>query len=93
MSVAEWISLVGLIGGYVVGILVVWIKTQVKLKELDIRISGLDGEINEFKTEYSREHSRLIDDNKEEHKEIMSKMDSILEILTNFRIEMEKRIK
>jgi len=89
------ISLALVYGGAIIGF---WIKIRVKLTELDMKIENNKNEFDSFRLRSIEERDRiddkidsLLEENKQEHKEISIKQDLLLKTLNDFKIEILKK--
>jgi len=87
MIAGEWIALSTLLLIYGTAIISFWIKIKVKIKELDIKINNQEERLND----YVKDCSIITLNNKEDHKEIMVKMDVLLQSFNNFRVYVERK--
>ena len=100
MSIIEWIEVTILLLVWLGSLITVWVKINIKLAELEIKINGTteklishekwgmaQQELNERKM-----HS-IECDLRDNYKELNFKLDKILEYLNDFKIEVERRIK
>jgi len=103
MTIIEIISLVGLILVNITALVISYNKTtswvKVKIKELDMKIDALKSEHdhhckwgeNEQRT--NQDKFNLIEkENKEDHKQMIIKMDTILSQLNKFMLEIIQKI-
>jgi len=103
MSIGEIIALVGLIMANITALIISYNKTtswvKVKLKELDMKIEANKTEYDNHVRWGEDQQNRNLDrfnmvetDNKLEHKEIMVKMDTIINQLNKFMLEIIGKI-
>jgi len=97
ISVSDVIAIASLLLINITAIIISWKNTQVKLKEIDVRMEnikldlshhiewGMGEQINNLK-----KFKEIETDNKIEHKEILVKMDVLLEKLTSFQLEVTR---
>jgi len=93
MGPIEYIAIVSLIllyGGLMIGF---WVKINVKLKELEIMVRNNYKQFKDHQNCVDRESIRLdkridtlLEENKVEHKEILIKMDNLLEGFNDFKV-------
>ncbi len=87
MTPGEWIALSTLLLIYGTAIISFWIKIKVKIKELEIKINNQEERLND----YVKDCSIITLNNKEDHKEIMVKMDILLQTFNDFRVYVEQK--
>ena len=95
MEIAEIIAIVSIVLFYSGLLIGLWVKINVKLKELEIMIINNKQTFNdhvswgENENDKNREKiTNLSNDNKEEHKEMIKTMNLILSKLTDFQIDI-----
>jgi hypothetical protein len=95
MSVVEYITLLSLLLLYSGGIIGIYVKMNVKLKELEIMINrnyeNYEKHLIDTEKKFEQTNKRfdiIKNDNKKEHKEILVKVETLLEKLNNFQIDM-----
>lgn len=103
MDPIQWTDIITMLGLLVTNLIIVivaWNRNQVKLKQIDVELQGVKsqlmthiewGEKEQRKNETKFED--IVKDNSVEHKDISSKMDAILEKLTDFQIAVAKKLK
>jgi hypothetical protein len=79
-----------IIGGfllYATGLIGVYVNIRIKLKELDIKYSNLKQDLDSHKLSTGSNLVRLEERNSLEHDSIIVKIDSLLEKVTEIRVE------
>lgn len=96
MEIIEiWLAVLGLLLMWGSSLITIWIKFNIKLKEIEIKMNQNTKMISELDARTNRINESILDlakENRSEQKELKEKLDKILESFNDFRVLMEKRL-
>jgi hypothetical protein len=93
MGIAEILTIIGLGLLYGSALIMSYINIRIKIKELEMKIMGLQHDFDVNKKKVEIDISKLEDRNTTEHREIMEKVDIIIEKISEIRISQAKNNK
>lgn len=86
IGTVEIITIVGLFLGYATALIGAYVNLKVKLKELDVKILNLEGELNAHRSRINNTVDKFEECNTKEHDAIVVKIDTMLEKITELRV-------
>jgi len=96
MDINSWISIIVFTMVWITSIVSLWIKINIKIKEMEMRIENNKISLERME-EKNKKYDLKLDDyqklSRTEQQEMNRKMDIILQSLNDFKIYMEKRLK
>lgn len=79
MENSNIITIIGLFITYVTGLVGIYVSLKVKIKELEVKIAGLQKEIEEHKMDNKNDIDKIFSSQREDIKEINQKLDLLIE--------------
>lgn len=73
------ITIIGLFITYLTGLIGIYVSLKVKIKELEVKIAGLQKEIEEHKLDNKTDIDKIFSSQRQDIKEINQKLDVLLE--------------
>jgi len=100
MGPGEWIALAGLILFWSATLITFWIQIKIKLTELDLKIKTLETNLEtherwgrEQQTKNLTKFSNIQMELKDNYKELVNKLDVLIDRFADFRVYLEKKTK
>lgn len=79
MEISNIITIIGLFLTYITGLIGIYVSLKVKIKELEVKIAGLQKEIEEHKLDNKTDIDKIFSSQRQDIKEINQKLDVLLE--------------
>ena len=97
MGAAEWITLVGLIMFWVIAAIGLWTKFKIQLTKIDLEMKTINNKIDEHikwgqnkQLKNEDKFDNISQESKENYKDLILKIDSLIDKTTSFMIYCEK---
>jgi len=100
MTPGEYIALIGLIMFWIITLITFWVRIKINLAELDIKIKNVDKKLDahiawglgEF-LKNEQKFTTIASDLKDNYKELVNKIDILIDKFADFRVYLEKKVK
>lgn len=79
MEISNIIAIIGLFLTYVTGLVGIYVSLKVKIKELEVKIAGIQKEFEEHKMDNKCDIDKIFSSQREDIKEINQKLDLLIE--------------
>lgn len=90
MGTSELVAIVGLFLTYLSGLIGIYINLKVKMKELEVKIISIQGELTEHKIDTSKDIDKLIQSQKADILLLNNKLDLMLERIYELKNQIPK---